>query len=95
MNHRERQRTKEREELAASIADYISQCDDALRAEQERCNGAWPDRLTVPLWPGRVERVAFVHWLDEIRAKSGKTIGIDFEPPLSGSETTGEIARLH
>jgi hypothetical protein len=95
MSWDERQRIRERERLAASVAAYITQCDDALHAELERHNGEWPDSVTVPFWPGRVERVALVHWIDELAAKSGKTIRIDFETPLSSSETTGATARLH
>lgn len=48
-----------------------------------------------PFWPGPIERAAFVRWLDELRAKSGKQIGVDFDPPPSRSETTGAVARLH
>jgi len=65
------------------IANYISRCDDALRAELELYDGAWPDWLTVPPMPAQSSslRAAFVHWLDEIRKKSGKPIGVYFETP--------------
>jgi hypothetical protein len=97
MTERKRIRDKERnrDRRAASIAAYITLCDDALQAELERNNGRWPDHVTVPFWPGRAERLAFVHWLDELRGKTGKTILIEFETRLSGSETTGAPARFH
>ena len=81
-NYPERQRLRELTQRAASVAVYIAQCDDALRAAFERTNGQWPDSLTVPMWSGQTERRALVRWIDEIRAKSGKTIQIAFEPPL-------------
>jgi hypothetical protein len=67
---------------AAALADYISQCDDALHAELERRNGQWPDHLTVPLpHCNTLLRCALNHWLDELRRKSGRPIRIDFDPP--------------
>jgi hypothetical protein len=51
----------ERRRQAVSIAEYISACDTALQIERERVNGAWPDSVTVPHWPGRIERLALVH----------------------------------
>jgi hypothetical protein len=84
MTERKRIRDNERnrDRRAASIAAYITLCDDALQAELERHNGEWPDHVTVPLWPGPVERLAFVHWLDELRGKTGKTIRVEFKTPL-------------
>jgi hypothetical protein len=59
----------------ATIADYIGQCDDALRTALERGNGAWPDHLIVPFrHPTTRHRAALFHWLDEIEAQSGKPI---------------------
>ena len=78
VNHTERRNARKRQQLAASIAAYITQCDDALRAEMQRCKGAWPDRLTLPLWPAKTERIALVHWMDELASNSGKKIRIDF-----------------
>jgi len=69
MTYKERQRIIERERLALSVAAYITECDDALQAEIARANGQWPDRLTVPVWPGSIERRALVHWLDELAAR--------------------------
>jgi hypothetical protein len=89
MRSRERQRTRERERIAASIAQYITQCDDALKATRERINGHWPESVTLPLWPGQIERIALVHWLDEVHAKAGKTIRIEFEPTPSRTDITG------
>jgi hypothetical protein len=93
MNHRVRQRIREREQRAASVATYITKCDDALLLELERTGGQWPDIVTVPFWPGAIERAAFVRWLDELRAKSGKQIAVEFDPPPSA--TTGAVTRLH
>jgi hypothetical protein len=76
-------------EWQASVADYISQCDDSLEAARERANGHWPDSVTLPLWPGQIERLALVHWIDEVRAKAGKTIRIEFEPAPSRSDISG------
>lgn len=95
MNHRERQRIREREQRAASVAAYITKCDDALHIELERTGGEWPDSMTVPFWPGSIERAAFVRWLDEVRAKSGKQIGVEFDPPSFRSVTTGAVTQLH
>jgi hypothetical protein len=55
----------ERHRQAVSIAEYISACDTALQIERERVNGAWPEIVTVPRWPGRIERLALVRWIDE------------------------------
>jgi hypothetical protein len=66
------------------IANYITQCDDALQAELERGNGDWPDWLIVPRMPQSNNlRAAFAHWLDEIREKSPKPIRIYFERPTT------------
>lgn len=59
-----------------------------LRAALTRRNGAWPDSLTVPLWHGWMERRALVHWMDEISAKTGKRIRVEFKPVSSDTETT-------
>lgn len=69
---------------AVAIADYIGRCDDALQDEFERCNGQWPDCLTLPLpHTNTLQRHALNHWLDELRQKSGVAIRIDFDPPYS------------
>jgi hypothetical protein len=78
-----------------SIAEYINLCDDALSVARRRANGQWPDSVTVPLWPGGLERHALVRWMDETNARAGKTIRIEFEPPLSLREMSGSIGRLH
>jgi hypothetical protein len=89
MTSRERQRTRERERIALSIARYITQCDHALEDARIRANGHWPDSVTLPLWPGQIERLALVHWMDEVHAKAGKTIRIEFEPTLSRNDING------
>jgi hypothetical protein len=93
MNHRLRQRIREREQRAASVAAYITKCDDAVQIELERAGGQWPDSVTVPFWRGAIERAAFARWLDELRAKSGKQIAVEFDP--KPSVTAGAVARLH
>lgn len=82
-------------ERQISVAEYINQCDEALSAARRRANGQWPDSVTVPLWPGGLERHALVHWMDETNARAGKAIRVEFEPPLSGREMSGSIARIH
>jgi len=62
----------------ARIAAYITRCDDALRAELERLGGLWPDRLTVPMWPGRTERFSLVHWIDELTISNGRRLQLNF-----------------
>jgi hypothetical protein len=66
-----------------------------LHIELERTGGEWPDSVTVPFWPGPIERAAFVRWLDEVRAKNGKQIGVEFDPPPFRSVTTGAVTQLH
>jgi hypothetical protein len=39
----------------ARIADYITQCDNALYAELERSNGVWPDSLLFLLFTTATE----------------------------------------
>jgi len=66
--------------LSQAIADYIGRCDDALQTALERRDGQYPDWLILPFASkSSATRAALAHWLDEMRAKSGKTIRVYFE----------------